>query len=37
MSAVPMTYVIGRDGKIVDAWYGYESARTQAAVRKLGL
>ncbi|MGO9204471.1 MAG: TlpA disulfide reductase family protein [Limisphaerales bacterium] len=37
MSAVPMTCVIGRDGKIVDAWYGYESARTQAAVKKLGL
>ena len=37
MSAVPMTYVIGRDGKIVDAWYGYEAARTQQAVKKLGL
>jgi len=37
LGADPMTYVIGRDGKIVDAWYGYESARTQAAVRKLGL
>ncbi len=32
-----MSYVIGRNGKIVDAWYGYESARTQAAVKKLGL
>jgi len=37
LGADPMTYVIGRDGKIVDAWYGYESARTQAAVKKLGL
>ena len=37
MSAVPMTYVIGRDGKIVDAWYGYEAARTQQALKKLGL
>jgi len=32
-----MTYVIGRDGKIVDAWPGYQSARPQAAVKKLGL
>jgi peroxiredoxin len=37
MSAVPMTYVIGRDGKVVDAWYGYEAARTQEALKKLGL
>ena len=37
MSAVPMTYVIGRDGKIVDAWYGYEAARNQQALKKLGL
>jgi peroxiredoxin len=37
MSAVPMTYVIGRDGKVVDAWYGYEPARTQTALKKLGL
>jgi peroxiredoxin len=37
MSAVPMTYVIGRDGKVVDAWYGCETARTQQALKKLGL
>ena len=37
MSAVPMTYVIGRDGKVVDAWYGYEQDRTQKALKKLGL
>ena len=36
VSAVPMTYVIGRDGKIVDAWYGYASARTQAAREEAG-
>jgi hypothetical protein len=37
-SAVPMSYVIGRDGKIVDAWYGYEEgeARTIAAMQKVG-
>ena len=37
VSAVPMTYVIGRDGKVVDAWYGYEEARAQKALKKLGL
>jgi hypothetical protein len=37
-SAVPMSYVIGRDGKIVDAWYGYEDGeeRTIAALQKVG-
>ena len=37
LGADPMTYVIGRDGKIVDGWFGYDSDRTKAAVRKLGL
>jgi peroxiredoxin len=37
MSAVPMTYVIDRQGKVVDAWYGYEKDRTQKALKKLGL
>jgi peroxiredoxin len=37
MSAVPMTYVIGRDGKVVDAWYGYEKGRAEKALKKLGL
>ena len=37
MSAVPMTYVIGRDGKVVDAWYGYDKDRPQQALKKLGL
>lgn len=37
MSAVPMTYVIDRDGKVLDAWYGYEEARAQKALKKLGL
>ena len=37
MSAVPMTYVIGRDGKVVDAWYGYEEDRAPKALKKLGL
>ncbi len=37
MSAVPMTYVINREGKVVDAWYGYEKDHTQRALKKLGL
>ena len=37
MSAVPMTYVIDREGKVVDAWYGYEKDRSQRALKKLGL
>jgi peroxiredoxin len=37
LGADPMTYVIGRDGKLVDGWFGYDSDRTQAAVKKLGL
>jgi len=37
MSAVPMTYVFGRDGKIVDVWYGYERDRAPKVLKKLGL
>jgi len=37
LGADPMTYVIGRDGKIVDGWFGYYGRRTQAALEKLGL
>jgi peroxiredoxin len=37
MSAVPMTYVIGRDGKVMEAWYGYEEDRARKALKKLGL
>ena len=37
MCAVPMTYVIDRKGKVVDAWYGYQKDRTQQALKKLGL
>jgi hypothetical protein len=37
LGADPMTYVIGRDGKIVVGWFGYDSDRTKAAVEKLGL
>ena len=33
LGADPMTYIIGRDGKILDASFGYDSRRTQAALR----
>ena len=38
-SGVPTTYVIGRDGKIVDAWLGYEkdNPRVTKALKKLGI
>ncbi len=37
MSAVPMTYVIGRDGKVLDAWYDFDTARAEKARKKAGL
>ena len=37
LGGVPMTYVINREGKVVDAWYGYLENRTKKAVKKLGL
>ena len=37
LRADPMTCIIGRDGKIVDGWFGYDRARTRAAVEKLHL
>jgi len=37
MSAVPMTYLIDRDGKVVEAWYGYQGGRAEKALKKLGL
>ena len=36
MSAVPMTYVIGRDGKVVDAWYGYDPDRNRKSPQEIG-
>ncbi len=36
MMAVPMTYVINREGKVLDAWYGFEKSREQKALKKLG-
>ena len=37
MSAVPMTYIIDRDGKVVAAWYGYDTGAAEKALEKLGL
>jgi peroxiredoxin len=38
-SGVPLNYIIDREGKVVDAWYGYEKAhkRALAALEKAGL
>jgi hypothetical protein len=37
-SAVPMSYIIDRDGKVVAAWYGYDEGepRAIAALKKTG-
>lgn len=39
MTGVPLNYVIDRQGKVVDAWYGYEERhqRALAALEKAGL
>jgi peroxiredoxin len=37
MSAVPMTYVIDREGKVVAAWYGFDEGYAEKAIKKLGL
>ena len=38
-SGVPLNYVIDPQGKVVDAWYGYEEGHKQAlaALKKAGL
>ena len=37
-SGVPLNYIIGRDGRVVEAWYGYEEGHAQAiaALKKAG-
>jgi peroxiredoxin len=39
MGGVPLNYIIDKEGKIVDAWYGYEEGhkRALAALEKSGL
>jgi peroxiredoxin len=38
-SGVPLNYIIDREGKIVDAWYGYEEGHKRAieALKKAGV
>ena len=38
-SGVPLNYIIDPQGKVVDAWYGYEEGhqRALAALKKAGL
>ena len=38
-SGVPLNYIIDKEGKVVDAWYGYEKGHTRAkaALKKAGL
>ena len=38
-SGVPLNYIIDRQGKVVDAWYGYEEGhqRALAALKQAGL
>lgn len=39
MSAVPLNYIIGRDGKVAAAWYGYsnEDTKPAALLEQLGI
>ncbi len=36
---VPLSYIIDREGKVVDAWYGYEKGHKRAitALEKSGI
>lgn len=38
-SSMPLNYIIDKEGKIVDAWLGYEKGhkRAKASIEKLGL
>ena len=39
MNGVPLNYIIDRQGKVVDTWYGYKEGhpRALAALKKAGL
>ncbi len=39
MGGVPLNYIIDREGKVVDAWYGYEEGhkRATSALEKAGM
>ena len=36
-SGVPLTYIIDRDGKIVDGWYGHDRTKAELAIKRLEL
>ena len=36
-SAVPLNYVIDREGKVVDAWYDQDERRGKQALKQAGL
>jgi peroxiredoxin len=38
-SGVPLTYMIDREGRVVDAWYGFRKndPRVENALRRLGI
>jgi peroxiredoxin len=37
MCAVPLTYLIDREGKVIDAWYDHNERRGKQALKKAGL
>ena len=37
MSTVPMTYFIDPEGKVLEAWYGFEKGRAEKVIQKLEL
>jgi peroxiredoxin len=37
MCAVPFTYLIDREGKVVEAWYGYEERQHEHGLRRVEL
>ena len=36
MCAVPLTYLIDREGKVVEAWYDSRQGEAEKALKKLG-
>lgn len=36
MCAVPLTYLIDREGKVVEAWYDYRQGEAEKELKKLG-
>lgn len=36
MSAVPMSYLIDRSGKVMEAWYGYRTGYAEKKLKELG-